>query len=373
MEKIQLVETVLCPPGININHNLASSAVNAVAIITDKSWQELVKGLIKQAHKRVNLPTYHTCITDMLRENGFMPFENHHYNIAEFVKEASDLSDKKAKIIIKMGFRGYYALMPDDTGEYLLKGSKAGLPSYISNCVIDEAWLYCEGIDFKTGIYRKSNIHRKEPKINDKLKYENMNPADKNIGDCVIRGLSAAYKCTWHEAIDYIAQANDYTDPVLNSIPNINLALLKLGFERHREIKRANKFLTGKQFCDLMNHTYHDGERIFAYVGKSHCAAILPFEENGSTVYKIQDTWDSTSRTVREYWVYKEKKPIQSKARYTQIDSLNINDTITHPHFGKGIIISEQKSGESRILEIDFEKAGVKKISEEWLRKFIDK
>ena len=354
MEKIQVIETVLCPPGITVNCNHARSAVNAIAIVTGKSWQEIVKNLVEQSHKRVNLPTYHTCITDVLRENGFMPLGNQFYSISKLMEEA-DLLNDKAKFIVKTSCRGYFALIPNEGDEYVIRGHKAGFPTYISNCAIDEAWLYREGMDFKTGIYKKSKKHREEPKDVGKLKFENMNPEDKYIGDCVIRGLSAAYKCTWHEAIDYIAQANNYTDPVLNITPNINLALLKLGFERHREIKRGNKLLTGKQFCDLMNHSYHDGERIFAYVGKSHCAAILPFEENGSTVYKIQDTWDSTSRTIREYWVYKEKKPTQTRTRFAQITSLNINDIVTHPHFGKGTIVSEQKSGASRILEIDFE------------------
>ena len=75
MEKIQVIETVLCPPGITVNCNHARSAVNAIAIVTGKSWQEIVKNLVEQSHKRVNLPTYHTCITDVLRENGFMHLE----------------------------------------------------------------------------------------------------------------------------------------------------------------------------------------------------------------------------------------------------------------------------------------------------------
>ena len=196
-----------------------------------------------------------------------------------------------------------------------------------------------------------------------------MNPENKNTGDCSVRGLSAAYGCTWHEAIDHIANAINFSDPSFNITPNINITLIKLGFERHKPIKRGRKLLNGKQFCELMDHTYHDGERIFAYVGRSHCAAILPInQEDGNVKYKIQDTWDSTSRYIGEWFVYKEPVPVSAVIR-TQNTTFECGETVHHPQFGEGVVLSSIGSGDTKILEIDFNKVGIKKISEAWMRK----
>lgn len=370
MGSICFVEASLCPSGVNSGYNETVSAVNAVAIVTNRIWQDVVKSLIGQAHERANLPTYHTCVTDMFRENGFAPLNGGPCSIGCLIERCKE-RDPKSKIIMKLS-SGYYAAVPDDkTGNYLLKGFKLYGSQKLEGRFIKEAWIYHEGENFKTGIYKKTERNVKNPSGVSMLSLKNMNPENKHVGDCVIRGLSAVYGCTWHEAIDYIAQANNYTDPVLNAVPNINLVLLKLGLERHKEIKRANKLLTGAQFCDLMNYTYHNGERIFAYIGKNHCAAVLPFDEDGTVKYKIQDTWDSTSKTVREYWVYKEKKTEKAEKPETKIKSLNVNSTIMHPRFGKGVILAERMNGNSKIFEVQFEKAGRKSISQNWLESFI--
>ena len=119
-----------------------------------------------------------------------------------------------------------------------------------------------------------------------------------------------------------------------------------------------------------MVEEYHDGERIFAYVGRSHCAAILPIkQEDGSVKYKIQDTWDSTTRYIGEWFVYKDSAPDVPTVAQSLNSAFECGETICHPRFGEGIIISATGSGNTRILEIEFKKAGIKKISEAWLRK----
>lgn len=351
--------------------NAAVTAVNSVANVTANSWESIVKCLIEQVHIRECMPDYKTCVTDMLRAEGFAPVRNTS-TILNFVLGCSNHMDSGKQYIIKTNYEGYFAVVPDDSGErYVIKGHLDD-GYFILGRLTDEVWEYFPGTDNRTGI-KKAVIHRKVREDgNSKLVYKNMNPDDRNTGDCVIRAMSAVYGFSWDDAIDFIAGITQYKDPTLNIDQNINIALIKLGLERHKPLKRGGKLLDGKQFCDLMDHTYRDGERIFAYVGKNHCAAVLPFKEpDGSVKYKIQDTWDSTDRRIYEYWVYKkpEARPEPKKASC----SFEIGDTVEHPTYGAGIITGVTGTAGSRIAEVDFADAGVKKISEIWFKKFSDK
>lgn len=245
------VESNLSPTGINLCSFKERSAVNAVSIVTELSWEKLVRSLMEQVHFRCNMPSYQTCITDLFRANGFA-LVNRGGKLSELIY-LFDTSGIDEKYIIKIPY-GYFAVIRDASGEYIFKGYWPKKYT-IRDCFVDEVWLYIPGTDNRTGI--KRNISGRKPtEENKRLKVKNMNPDNKNIGDCVIRGLSAAYGCTWHEAIDNIAGSIRYSDPVLNVRPNTQQALINLGFEKHNEIKRNKKLLTGKQFCELMEHTY---------------------------------------------------------------------------------------------------------------------
>ncbi len=78
MNTIHFEETNLNPTGerrLTATH----TAVNAVAIAINISWQEVVKSLIEQAHIRSNMPSYSICITDMIRACGFKKFDSYLY------------------------------------------------------------------------------------------------------------------------------------------------------------------------------------------------------------------------------------------------------------------------------------------------------
>ncbi len=129
--------------------------------------------------------------------------------------------------------------------------------------------------------------------------------------------------------------------------------------------------------CELLSFelrviTYFKGEKIFAYVGKSHCAAILPFkQDDGTYTYKIQDTWDSTSKKIGDYWTYKKEQNIPPPT--LTVNNLKLNEKIVHPKFGEGTILKMNLSEKRNILEVNFNKYGIKKISEDWLQKNITK
>lgn len=359
------VETNLSPICANLYGYKERSAVNAVSIITGLSWESSVKSLMEQVHFRCNMPSYQTCITDLFRANGFVPVNNGG-RLSELLCSFNN-SYKDDKYIIKISY-GYFAVVRDTSRcEYVLKGY-CPKKYKIYDCFVDEVWHYIPGTDNRTGIKRDTAITRTAEE-NKRLKVKNMNPDNKNIGDCVIRGLSAAYGCTWHEAIDYIAQAIRYSDPVLNISSNTQQALIELGFDKHSEIKRNNKLLNGKQFCELMEHTYFNGERIFAYVGKHHCAAILPEkQEDGKIKYVVQDTWDSTNRNICEYFVYKERKEkAEENDDIAMLSNINVGESLKHPRYGIGKIVDIKNTNSDRILSVDFKKFGIMKISEKWI------
>lgn len=366
---IRFEETDLKPKQTSEGHTIPMSAINATSIVTHKEWSTVVHSLIEQAHIRGNMPMYKTCITDMLRANGFTPIQQY-YTLRDLYEELNRSIFLERNYIIKLGGGNYCALVPDmNKGQYVLKGTVTGRTP-LERRWIEEIWLYVPGTDNRTGMKRKVK-ERTMPADGRDFSAKNMNPDGRSIGDCVIRGLSAAYDCTWHEAIDYIADATQYMDPILNITPNINATLIKLGFERHKGVKRGNKYINGKELCALLNRTYHNGETVFAYVGRSHCAAILPINDNGEIKYKVQDTWDSTAKGISEYWVYKKcveapKCPEKTSQPYTDY---KIDGSIQHPQYGKGRIVSIFGEGTNRFFEIDFETVGSKKISEAWLAK----
>lgn len=310
--QISLYETLLCPEDLVINEAYADrTAINSVAIITGERWQTLVRSLIEQAHFRCNMPSYKTCITDMLRAHGFKPVHGD-FGLGEIFNKLNEDTDSAKKYIVKLYAGAYYALVPDPvTGKYVLKGCR---PHYrnLGRRKVDELWEYFPGTDNRTRITR-SPTGKKRKKEASALENKNLNPVGRSIGDCVVRALSGAYECTWHEAVDLLAETSDYTDPLINSTSNINKTLKRLGFEMHAGIKSGRGFVNASQICPIFDRIYQNGERIFAYLGKHHCAAILPVEADGKTGYKIQDSWDSTSREVIEYWVLKRQDSKEEK------------------------------------------------------------
>ena len=353
----------LCPQYLSDQESLEKSVINSISIVTGIKWRSVVRSLVEQAHIRGNMPTYRTCLTDLLRAKGFVP-TTFWCPVSELVQTLNSLRVTDEKFIIKIRGNNYCALIYDyQKKQYKIKGTITGKASIEQRC-IDEIWVYVPGSDNRTGIIKKPKGNAM-PTGCQNFTAKNMNPDGRLIGDCVIRALSAVYDCTWHEAIDYIANATNYDDPTLNSLPNVNITLIKLGFERHKGIKSGGKYMNGKDLCKILDYTYHDGEKVFAFVGRSHCAAILPTKENGETKYKLQDTWDSTSRGIIEYWVY--KKPVVKNTVITQSNNYEIGGTISHPQYGNGKIVSIIGEGTNRFLEIAFAGVGNKKISEAWL------
>ena len=359
-----------CPSRLEYLSDLTSSAVNAVVIVSGMKWEDIVRAIMEIAKERAYMPTYTTCVTDMMRMSGFATVSCS-MSVGEFLRQLEDFGSDD-KYILKINYCGYLAVLPADDHEGYAVKSIRPLDCDLSEVLIDKLWRYIPGTDNRTGIKTGGFQIPSVAEEHKDLVVFNMNPQDHNVGDCSVRALCAALECTWGEAIDMLAAANRYTDPVINSLSNINNALIKLDFERHKALKRNNRLLTGKEFAALMTHTYHNNERIFAYVGRSHCAAFLPFKDSeGRVVYKVQDTWDSTDRKIGDYWVIppkavrdkqngKQQSHLQNSADVKS--ELTVGDTLTHKIFGTGTIIAITETS----IEVDFPKVGVKKLSKEW-------
>lgn len=357
-----------CPVKLEYLSDYVTTAVNAAAVVTDFKWEDIVKSLIDQAHIRAFMPSYTTCVTDMLRVNGFVSVSN--------IRRMQDLTFGQSKdgavqdkYIVRILYHGYFAVVPTpENGGYCMKGIKEPRRD-LTDSYIEACWKYVPGTDNRTGIRRDGFAMPGITEPHKNLEVINMNPQDHNVGDCSVRALCAALECTWDEAVDLLAKANHYTDPIINSLPNINNALIGLEFERHKALRFNGRLLSEKQFCDRMTYTYHNGERIFAFVGRSHCAAVLPFKEaDGIVRYKTQDTWDSTDKKIGDYWVIPPKTKRENKTSETDNATktsiiLEVGNIIRHQKFGEGIILN----AEGDIVTVRFDSVGTKKLSKEWL------
>ena len=146
--------------------------------------------------------------------------------------------------------------------------------------------------------------------------------------------------------------------------------LEKMGFIHHCPLVRDGRHLDGQDFCEEMNKRYHNGEQIFAHVGRLHVAAIVPVSSGEKASYKIIDSWDSSARLIGEYWVlpaktYKaEVAATESKSAENKKES-RIGSWLNHSTFGQGVI-TEAVLG---VLTVDFGEKGFRRLGEDWVHK----
>lgn len=194
------------------------------------------------------------------------------------------------------------------------------------------------------------------------------NPCNNYIGDCVVRATAGAMNVTWEAALDALAAMREVTVNAREVYPYI---LERHGFIRHKPIVHNGRRLDGKAFCAEMSKIYHNGERIFAHVGRLHVAAIVPMPNGDSNnSYKVIDSWDSSARLIGEYWVLPAKATEAEKVATSTVgqksqQSMRVGDCLNHPTFGKGVITDVALG----ILTIDFGANGTRRLGEDWVCK----
>ncbi len=233
-------------------------------------------------------------------------------------------------------------------------------------------WIrWNDGVDrspYPRRVARRRNSgasHRRTYEETDCYKPFQPNPCNNYIGDCVVRAVSGVMDISWSDAIDLLSSANETTVNAREVYPKI---LEQNGFVHHKPIIRGGRHLDGKSFCNEMHKIYHNGERIFAHVGRSHVAAIIPVLcGDGDTTYKIIDSWDSSKRTIGDYWVKSVKVPDKDLPRKKPAGkTFNIGTKLLHPSFGIGIVTSIAPG----ILTVDFKANGLRRLGEAWTQEY---
>lgn len=209
-------------------------------------------------------------------------------------------------------------------------------------------------------VNRQTSINNRSlPKTTECYRYFQPNPCGNNIGDCVIRGISGTMNITWNEALERLSIVGNTT---VNSRDVYSRLLEREGFLHHKPMVIHGRRLSGRSFCNEMNNLYHNGECIFAHVGRRHVAAIVL--DNSDSKYKIFDSWDSSEKFIGEYWVKSmEKTRVVSEVENKDSESLAIGDTICHPSFKKGIVMEVS----SKVVTVDFGINGIRRLGKNWV------
>ncbi len=204
-----LCETKLNPKDTVIHNTDAYTAINAVSIITGKCWEDTTKSLFEQAHIRGCLPDEKICVTDMIRANGFQSDKK--YDSLYKLVSTLNSNNSKDKYLAKTRGGVYFAVVPDNvSSQYIIKG--VFLSNFTFNSMPEKVWIYQEGTDNRSRRiikYKQVDI----PKEKLFLFGYNENPNNRSTGDCAIRALSTVYKCSWHEALDLMAEKTNYAEP----------------------------------------------------------------------------------------------------------------------------------------------------------------
>lgn len=169
-------------------------------------------------------------------------------------------------------------------------------------------WIrYSDGVNRSPAKRRKIKFRPLGTKLvkgvsNGYFTYYQPNPRGNNVGDCVVRALAGTMQkewCldinqAWCKALEVLCEPG--TTTVINHQDYFSQILKSLGFT----LVKPSKIRNGKEFCYYLDKTFYKGERIFAFIGKTHVAAIVP---NAEGKYKILDFQDPSYLEVTSYWV----------------------------------------------------------------------
>lgn len=353
---------------------LSQFAVNALAIANRSSWQTEFGALMQQVHSLKLMPNDLKCVLALFEANGFVrqPGIKGWITVDDVVKQMNEqCKDGQIALVKVSNSRQFAAILPYHYNEYGVAPNDGSryhayglLPA--SRYAVSDIWIrWADGQDHSP-VKRRKGRTAKEKKIvtppdHEAFHYLQKNPKER-IGDCVIRAFAAVLDISWDEAMDRIASASGNENTTVNTASVYHQLLKKEGFSRRSPMQVNRKKLTGKVFCRELDKVLLNGERVFAYVGRNHVAAVLPFVENGTTRYKIVDSWDSSDRLIGDYWI---KEPTREEGRMSIEKVMLVGSYVTHPLFGRGKVQSVHRSG---WVAIDFPKGGFRLLDCRWIK-----
>lgn len=363
---------------VSLDHkSCASITVQCLVDAGVTDWRTAFNMQIDNAKKLGQMPDDIKVIRETLKAFGFVMqgTQVEDIRVQELLSKLERL-DKPALIFIQVvdykHLGGNMVALRTNGHKYILISPTSKEENDIARYRTAHVWIrWNDGVDrspYPRKIVRRrssGSSHRKSYEETECYKPFQPNPCNNNIGDCVVRAVSGAMSISWSDAIDLLSSANETTVNAREVYPKI---LEQNGFVHHKPIIRSGRHLDGKSFCNEMHRIYHNGERIFAHVGRSHVAAIVPAHcGDGGTTYKIIDSWDSSKRAIGDYWVKSVKAPDKDlPGKKPARKTFHIGTQLLHPSFGIGTVTSIAPG----ILTVDFKANGLRRLGEAWMQEY---
>lgn len=345
----------------------AQTAINAMTVVNKSSWKREFQNFFTHVHALCLMPNDKKCVDSYLRANNFFcqPSLKQSYYISEIISYLDRYCTEGQEALVgiqKYGYgREFIAVVEESKGHYKAYGFENQWQYRVT-----EIWIrWADGEDHSPVKRRKGSSKRAErncgtPTDTDVFHYCQQNPQE-STGDCVVRAIASACEISWSEAVEGLIKDSDYQDATINNPTVFTQFLTKHHFVKYPAKKHRSRKLRGEEFCCEMERLFHNGERIFAYVGKNHVAAVLPFKDNGRMVYKIEDSWNSTNKGIGEYWVSRPNslEEVQHEERIT------VGMELLHPVFGRGVVIDVCLLG---CIRVYFKHHGLRILSVDWVK-----
>lgn len=353
---------------------LAQFAVNALVIANQSTWNDEFLELMDQVHQLNLMPNDLKCILALYEARGFIrqPGIKGYIKVEDVIRYMNaNCHDGQIAIVKANQKYPFMAIVPGGYSKFdPTQDCEEGYHCYGILCspgyYISDIWIrWADGQDHSP-VKRRKGRTAKEKKIvippdHEAFHYLQKNPKER-IGDCVIRAFAAVLDISWNEAMDRIASASGNENTTVNTATVYHQLLKQEGFSRRSPMHMNGKKLTGKEFCRELDKVLLNGERVFAYVGRNHVAAVLPFAEHGTTHYKIVDSWDSSDRLIGDYWI---KEPTRQEGFMTIEKVMLVGTYVTHPLFGRGKVQSVHRSG---WVAINFPNGGFRVLDCRWVK-----
>ena len=356
------------------------SAVNAVALATERPWEEVYRLMLEQAVKDGMMPHHLPNARNLLRAAGYaaVPVTGRvwtYRRLDEHLRAAyPGITSAVVGSSPGVGTIRYQALRPvtfDDGRTHFAVHDTVDL----DHSDVRELWVPAREAGLSEEPFRASPCTKARPwKEHHYFRYFQPNPQDNSIGDCVIRAYAGVFQVSWAEAAGMLARACEYTTVQLNTGHFYQYLASEQQLIHHPALKKGRRPYTVEELCRWLTGRYRNGERFFINVGDQHVAALIPVpDEEWGSRYVAADSWDCTRRPSGDFWEYQPPAKAAAKpepVRPQDPASLELlpGSRVIHPAFGGGQVTAVEGEGRSCRITLLFDSGEEKTLGEMWVR-----
>ena len=355
---------------------LADSMLNAMlAICENISWDDAVNLLyarsINLACRPYDLQVINSIFKDvgLTKNNKIKNYSAIKETIGNagvaFVQYGSGYTNGKMSSCITEG-ENLTIMCHQDVRKYAITsvwtGNKTDVSSTFKSLVENADNDTCDYNERKTAAYRPPDEHKY-------FHYFQPNPKSKNIGDCVVRAFSAVLDEPWESVMKQLSDSLGRNCIDFNYDMNFLNLLLAKGFGRHPfPTSATGKSMTGVELCEWLKREWPEGNcKAFAYVGRSHVAAVLPYkDDSGETRYRFHDSWDSSGHKITDLYILEIKNEEDAEPIREALSDIEVGQEILHPQFGKGCVSNIVTFKDNAIVSVTFG-GEEKKMMRDWM------